>query len=1020
VSGYYDERNQREVVGFDKLYQQALNMLYNSKEIHQFMGEESDLSRSMDKDLGWLSRNFLALGYNAKDTPVISELYGQLNTLTRRIKNSVQEGQKEIYKLFKDVGRSDLNFIQEHFRQVFSNSDKNKTGGVTVPFTQEYYDRVLDAKHISRDFEPIDYNKFYNSSVDEQRQMIKDVKTKEAESYDRSIKERKKHEDLIDPRLLLNKKALSDILPGYESSDYFKDVSHEESVAYGNKLKKMMGSDDLYNQYLQNVKDKIFDFIADRQCEKNHLVGMYGENTEKINQRLSLYDHASNPLIVADYWEKGFPVQEIDDNIVNSVNHKFVETIPNKPEYYDNHYKSIEANPKMYKLYKAFIEKNTELLGVLPQEDMGFFQKNAMVKMALGFFDDWAQNGLPHSGASIVDNYFKHLSKSTSDSIANYLSKNPDDAENIKIRTLIRISYQDQVKTAVDIWAKQYQIDHNDTPTAEMSEKQRRFETNKLAEADRFDLQASLLHCNVVSHTYQNQTEVFPRVKALKYIIENLKDKSNRPLVRANQLATYNINQAFGLQTIKEHEVGEKVYSLREKEQVAKLEKLRDGYDKQLKEGRITRDEWNEQMGDIATKMGRLGGKIVPSRIARDSIKQVTAVNFAVNIPYGVSALLRGFAQNLNEGSGKRFFTNKDVFWAYTHATGFIFNHKGELAQKIFNVVDKMCVVQSRKDYLKTGATLTQLGKNIKKYGLGGIMNFVEYTNQVVGVMSYLKHHNLIDKIMTDGSIPSLSDKEFMDLSNSIGEMVPFIYGDYTHPLMKDETTTMRLLTMWQRFIGGLVYNRVGGKRDIPGLGEVEGRYRAYGHLFKKMGIFPAFIEINKQLVKKLAFQNTTFEKVDGLSDLDVYNMRKNMTEIVMVATLTTLMLGLMNGIAQRKKDKKGSAILVFWLNRMSLLQQDMTFILNPSYWSHKSKNISPMLNYLNNIGKTTTDAIDVIMGGDGTYKNGWMAGQNKLGRDINKILPVMAGGQKLFDSFKVNMEGGIVKKAIERSINKK
>jgi hypothetical protein len=201
-----------------------------------------------------------------------------------------------------------------------------------------------------------------------------------------------------------------------------------------------------------------------------------------------------------------------------------------------------------------------------------------------------------------------------------------------------------------------------------------------------------------------------------------------------------------------------------------------------------------------------------------------------------------------------------------------------------------MLAVAIKDGYLNSDGTLTDKGKALLHRTESG-----EYNN-----------YDAIDK-----------------LSGKIHRVNQMIHGRYT----SREAATLyqhswyRAVSQFKKWLPTAIENRFVGRRYDNRLGvEIEGRYRT---ALRMSGMNP--ITLAKTLLSTLRSYEAMVES-GKMTELDYYNMRKNLIEIILVTALMTLAAGIKDDEEKWKKDPMKKTIITL-LNRAS---SDLYYFMTP------------------------------------------------------------------------------------------
>jgi hypothetical protein len=190
------------------------------------------------------------------------------------------------------------------------------------------------------------------------------------------------------------------------------------------------------------------------------------------------------------------------------------------------------------------------------------------------------------------------------------------------------------------------------------------------------------------------------------------------------------------------------------------------------------------------------------------------------------------------------------------------------------------------------------------------------------------------------------------------------------------------------------------GTMFLPGIGTAIGAGVGYlgGKIFSMQeneNVLSDTLFTLKQLVRKLMFKPTEFQ--DKFNALDAANMRKNMTELYLLLTLTGTAL-LLKGLAG--DDEEDDLALNFLLNQTIRLQTDIGFYTNPLEFEKLTKTAVPMAGLIQDVATLFSD-IKNFFGDDpedkSIFESGPFKGNPKWLVHAGELLPGTAQGIRLY-----------------------
>ena len=281
------------------------------------------------------------------------------------------------------------------------------------------------------------------------------------------------------------------------------------------------------------------------------------------------------------------------------------------------------------------------------------------------------------------------------------------------------------------------------------------------------------------------------------------------------------------------------------------------------------------------------------------------------------------------------------------------------------------------------------------------------------------------------------SDVDEVKLVQKIKRVIEMNHGDYNNPLQVKQTIAGRALSQFRTWMFEGFANRFEAEKvDYAlsyGLDEQyirKGRYRSYsagqlttaatavgtmflpgigtaigagvGYLGGKIfsmqeneNVLSDTLFTLKQLVRKLMFKPTEFQ--DKFNATDAANMRKNMTELYLLLTLTGTAL-LLKGLAG--DDEEDDFALNFLLNQTVRLQTDIGFYTNPLEFEKLTKTAVPMAGIIQDVATLFSD-VKNFFGDDpedkSIFESGPFKGNPKWLVHAGELLPGTAQGIRLY-----------------------
>tara|TARA_R110000868_G_scaffold66623_4_gene198387 strand:- start:22 stop:3429 length:3408 start_codon:yes stop_codon:yes gene_type:complete len=650
----------------------------------------------------------------------------------------------------------------------------------------------------------------------------------------------------------------------------------------------------------------------------------------------------------------------------------------NKPisKWLDPSYKKIKSDPKLFGLYneiKDFFYQNDKnvpnnLYGMLPELSKTFVEK-------------------------MKEDGTMSLLSSTSDWMKNLYS---EDIANSK-ESDIRIG-NNVIKSI---------------PVSMMG--------NHLAIEDKSrDLKAILKAHTATSLHYKHMSQVQPIASAAEQLLAEIKaikkvggkvltDSSGNPielvggLLKARAQLEYYIDTViYKRSKLQEAVSNKKTYSTKDKELIKEL-------DKQLKEGKITQEEYdisNEKLGQNIT-----GSKIGDTVITYTFLKAL-GLNVVSPIVNGTFALVSNFTHSagkvdfdtpsamralkvilssLTQSVTFDALKSKDAEKLYAFSSRLGIMHDVSEGTVAKNLVDKVMKMQSKSEFAGVAQSMTATlmyqkvkdknGKDVSVWDAYKVVND-ELVWDTDKMGAYI-----------EPAINELFSKErkgvnMYKMHARVTQMNKFLHGNYRDPMKLKQTIAGRAVSLFRTWLPMSIAERFGKEYFDDSLGRIKkGRYRSVATAFNQDGL----IKTLTRIVKGQLFLNNT----EGLEDVDVENIRKVNAELRSIMFLSAIAI-MLKAIAGDDDDDKTSLYMA--LNVINRTYADITFFTNPNSANQIFKNAIPAF-------KTITDFTDIfnaipgLIDGTDTYKTGHRKGKSKMGKEIIENIMIVNQWDKIKSS---------------------
>lgn len=412
--------------------------------------------------------------------------------------------------------------------------------------------------------------------------------------------------------------------------------------------------------------------------------------------------------------------------------------------------------------------------------------------------------------------------------------------------------------------------------------------------------------------------------------------------------------------------------------------------DMQVK-GENKKDEGKIKLGDLKDAEGNIIGEkyIHAYKVADFGMKYNSLLRIGLNPINAVTNVLVGEVGNIIEAFGSKFYTIGNL----ASATNIFFKNALDKESDLQKWRDKIGPLQDLDDYERIEQETT--GKGITKEKIEEGM----YLPQKMGEV-FLQNRTMIAMLIKDGYMDSsgnttdkgnkITEKELSKLTAKVYEINNRIHGRYSSrdAAAISQYVLPRMLLQFKKWIPAAIESRFEDKHFNNDLGmEVEGRYKTGWRLLRKglQGDLKAL-------------------QAGNMSEMELYNMKKNLTEITLAlgATLMLITLGAFGDDDEKLKKSPYYKLVMDQLDRTS---GDLLYFYNPG--SYTETVLKPMA-----LAKTTYDLIHVvgafpyIFGGkDSRYKAGDRKDENKFVAKVIDMTPIVAPIAKVARKFKKDVK---------------
>lgn len=963
------------------------------QEAKKTFGEDADLDyKRIYTDIGKFSSRGLDIG---KVDNTVAKAMFVWNKKATYLRNQEWNGINEnLEKAFKAINKR---FSQDELRSILaqtqSNTDPRETGSFVHRFSQAWFNwnEVRNSKYA---------NAIKNAEGDAKKRLIQ---KKSAEYKENTI--------MFDVRKLFPR-----------PEDKF---TVQEIQAHKDELIQQVGQSG-YDFYMKRLESKLENYKESKEAEEFNLRLEFGDNEALYQQNLEEFEIENSPYRAAEAFY---------DNAIFKSGGKYFSTnffsseiVPRRIVkgkdlgYYDSKFERIENDKDLKALYDYLIETIHQLNQYLPQDVKKEIHANTLPYIKKGVMEQFLKDGLFQGFSSLNDKWVETLRTGMGGIVESGTER---DIEGEKIRQLQFRGFVDNQKVVqdyIDRKSIEYTQETGKTPTAEQALEWKKQIMEQQAKEKSFNIEnvTKLYSLAVLSYKYKAMTEdaMASAYDLIERAVEQQLTNSGEPIhdkwgapVTEKKLENFKgmidhfMNYYYGYPTaLKELPFGDKKYTKKELKVKEEIERLRENNLKQLQNGEIDKTKYLETEEKLEKQFDSLGG-----------VKTVSGIADIINMIIRIKGLgWNAFAPIMNTNVG--FFTN------YTEAAAGVYLNNENLnkgynqilmnSKKVTALAKKFDVPKEIQNEVYSSPSVAKgWGRRLAPFYLTNKAEFVNQCSLMVGMLDHVrvkvngKEMSLYDAYDKEGNLPE--GTEFINakgVTKTLGEVgiatiiddrIKELHGNYDPdaPIAATQTMLERSLMIFRKWMIMSYYNRLAGEDSHTDLvtGELQkGRWRSYGAFFKEYGAFGGVFAGVMQLGRKMLFQKTTFDT--RLNEIDAANMKRNLTEIMFIMSVSSLAL-LLKALTRGGDDDEGDLkyLCYFYINQMGRLERDIMFYVDPQQFKSILRDPLPVMGLAGDAYDVVSRSVNLVTGGEDTYQSGPRKGQSKTAVSVKRFIPAIS-----------------------------
>ena len=1001
-------------------------------QLKETFGEDTEFDPNApisDKD--FLTTNFLDI---AETDSVL------LQGMAHWVKRSNYDAQAEARRIFKKIEELAEGLSAEDFRllqQTVSNDDDRLTGNITHRYSQAYFDKM---KAMSLSFA----SRVNNMNIKDKKEFYRLL----SEEYKQLYKDKASTQVAIDPRILFfDAEHYGGKQPTQDQKDkhieYLK--KHLGEGGFNELYARAEQKIEKYNFDLETKKLELQDLYADELSQGDD--GGYELELKRWKYNNSPYLAAQ--FLYEGYKpsaEKGIFIRpEKERYLVTAprrVNYKGENT-----GMYDQRYEQIESNPQLLEFYNYALETLNSIKKFLPGYQTKHLQINALPTIKTTVMEEYIRDGVGAGLAPLMD----ALAQATrTDDLATEISDvDPLTQEPRKeLQTQFLSDPGKEIKDYVERKKIEYQQQFGSLPQKETIREWKREKADQMAKEKSWDIVKVIKAFSMMGLTYKHKAVISDQMRIAQQLIEEqfeivenaagdpVKDKFGnlfkrmKSLKNTKEMVDYFMNTAFwGYPKHKPEGQAKsktgfaKTYTRAEKQVRKDLEDMIAKNQEQFDSGEITEDVYTSRKDLLQDQLEVLGGIRTASKYGDLLLKYVGLKGLGWNVFAGAGNIGFGLISNLIEAADGRQFSVKNYFkamWILRHSglKNATFNHyESDTARKIRTLMDRLDILKEIRNELysssESSSKFSKAKKSMKWLDPYNVQARTEYINQSAMMVAMMlekqvqvngETKSLWDAYNADGNLvegAEFTEEEEFKLKVKIDKMIKGAHGNYDTldaPIKLKESFFGRAFSQFRTWAFMGFANRFQAYMYDHQLEMArKGRYRSIipfireaSNMMKQDGGIEGTVFILKQLLKKATFgyYNAEFDRMEGLSELDRANMRKNLMELAIYMTLTSVGL-LFRGLAKGMDDDDPErAPLYFSINLLSRLQTDILFYANPVEFEKLQRNALPIFSLVSDSYKAVQHSMNLIQRGEDELQSGPDKGHSKTMRAWLKVAP--------------------------------
>lgn len=568
----------------------------------------------------------------------------------------------------------------------------------------------------------------------------------------------------------------------------------------------------------------------------------------------------------------------------------------------------------------------------------------------------------------------------------------------------------------------------------------------------RFDIKTALKVFNYQVENYVAKSDKEDIVRSVSRLLDTTRSTAIGPdgnPIKLDRASSYNnlkkqyeyYEEVFFGYNRNNSAKGKTKYNSEDKKKYENLKDQLGALDMEQATGKMTEIEYNARRDAITDQMSELGANFSVAQLMQTVLRYSQFKGMAYNYSAAFTNMVQGYISNVIESSDGRIFNKRQLMRAYSVVAGSAAKFlsggvvKTNAAVKIFNINqshDIIGEVSSEIEFNKRG-DITNNAERAKWKDPYVLQNSSEYLNQApVIIATFLNTEikyrvngnvestNLWDALNDDGTLRTdidiinrnqweITDNEsdgklFLDAISKSSQAISAIHGNYNKltPTLMNSNVVLKSLKQFKTWGFEAVAQRIESLKYDEHLQMYrKGRWRSGFMMFtySRAGvaspdrsnfsvIFDDTMYVTGQLIRKLMFLKTSDNMNERFGEVDAANIRKNITETIILGKLTTLAYVATLGLkAIDDDDDKSKGMMRYAINTLNRLTDDLQLYYSPTSLRNILNNIMPLITILQDMQNLAKGIKELIL--QDVTETGVYSGEKSWIRDISKSLPI-------------------------------